>query len=276
MALRPAAPVPTTGILPLCVGDDLVRDLLRSLPRPDPANPADYGRKLIHRALQMVRLCLPMNLLQAALAVQMAVDQIWASQWSQVASASQAQLNAMIRAERQGQAAKRGAAMAERRLERQRVLMEKMGEATEPAEMWDYDLAELEAIWIAGPLVAALEPEAPAVKAEKPPPAKVPLWKQNGRQYIHQCRDNEIDELEEAKAKGEEIEWPPYHPRDPVALGWRPDPEPAKPYKYWGDMTKQERLERYGYKTEAQIAAAKAAAEAEAAKVAEGGEAAGG
>ncbi len=248
MALRPPAPVPTTGVLPLCVGDDMVRDLLRSLPPPHPSNPADYGRKLIHRALQMVRCSLPTNLLQAALAVQMAIDQIWASQWSQVVSASAAQLNAMMRAERQGQSLKRSAATAERRLERQRTLMEKMGEAPEPAGLWDYDLAELEAIWIAGPLVAALE-DGPAGKAEKPPPPKVPLWKQGGRKYIHQCSDAEVDELEAAKAAGEEIEWPPYHPRDPVALGWRPDPNPKKPYKYWGDMSKQERLERYGYNT---------------------------
>lgn len=34
MPLRPAVPVPVTGVLPLCVGDDLVRELLYALPRP--------------------------------------------------------------------------------------------------------------------------------------------------------------------------------------------------------------------------------------------------
>lgn len=270
MSLRPAASVPATGELPLCVGDDLVLELVRALPRPHPSNPADYGRKLIHRALQMVRLCAPLDVLQATLAVQLVLDQLWASHWSQVVAASAGQLNAVIRAERQGQGLKRSAAGAERRLGRQRALMEKTGETAEPEGMWDYDLAALEAIWVAGPLVGALEAEGRAGKAETPPPPKLPLWQQNGRRYIHECTDEEVDELEAAKAKGEAIAWPPYHPRDPVALGWRPDESmKSKPYKYWGDMTKQERLERYGWKSEEQLAAekaAKAAAQAEAAQ----------
>ena len=77
MALRPPAPIPATSALPLCVDDDLVLGLVRSLPRPHPANPAEYGRKMIHRALTLVRACAPADPLQAAVAVRMALEQVW-------------------------------------------------------------------------------------------------------------------------------------------------------------------------------------------------------
>ena len=198
-----------------------------------------------------------MNEMQAALAVQLVIDQIWALQASQMVVASAGDPNAMLQAERRGQGLKRNAAAGARQLAQQRALMVKMGEAAAPPGVWDYDLAELEAIWLAAPAAGALATEVAAAKPGKP---LVPLWKQNGRQYIHQCSDAEIDELEAAKARGEAIEWPPYHPRDPVALGWRPDPNPRKPYKYWEEMTMAERRERYGWKSEAELAAEKEAA----------------
>ena len=273
----PAFTLPTTLTLPRCFSPLIVQELARSLPRPQPGAPADYGAPVIFEALSMVADYVPRSTGEALIVLQIIYWHFRAVLAANLAAARQPVPEAMRRAEIHGMAQVRTCAGLERQLDRMRRRREKAGEVPREAGDWEVELAPLVALWDAVELVTEAAVVTP-VKAEKAPAAKLPLWKQNGRQYIHQCSDAEIDELEAAKAAGEAIEWPPYHPRDPVALGWRPDPNPRKPYKYWGDMTKEERLERYGYKSEEQIAAEKAEAAklVEAAKLAEGGAAAAG
>jgi hypothetical protein len=268
-------PLPLTVTLPCCFSPLICQELARSLPRPLANAPADYAAQVIFEAVSMVADYVPRTVTEARLVLQIIMWHFRAVLAVNLAAPLQPVPDALKRGEQHGMSQVRTCAGLERRLAALRRQREKAGGVVAEMGEWEVELASLEAVWRGVELVTAEMLAAAPVTAAKPPAPKVPLWKQNGRQYIHQCTDAEVDELEDAKAKGEAIEWPPYHPRDPVALGWRPDPEPKKPYKYWGDMTKQERLERYGYKTEEQIAAAKAEkAAAEAAKLAEGGEAA--
>lgn len=276
-----AFPIPATLTLPRCFTSLITQELARFLPRPLPGAPADYGAQVIFEALSMVADYVPRTIAEARIVLQIIYWHFRAGLAANLAAARQPVPEAMKRAEVHGMAQVRTCAGLERQLDRLRRQREKAGVMVAALGEWEVELAPLVALWGGVELVTAeqVAAEQRVVKPAMPPPPKVPLWKQNGRQYIHQCTDAEVDELEAAKAKGEEIEWPPYHPRDPIGLGWRPSTEPKKPYKYWGDMTKQERLERYGYKTEEQLAAEKEAAEraaAEAAKLGEGGDAAAG
>jgi len=249
MSFPSSPPPPACGTLPVCVDSELVRCVLHALPRPRPDDPPDRGRRMIARALALLREAQPSSALQATLAAQAVIAQLRALQAWEIAAASETEPAQMIRAERHALTLTRGAAAVERQVRR--------APAGEVTETWDYDLAELEAAWRAPPTAPALTAAGPA----KPPPARVPLWKQHGRTFMHEIDDEELDELVQAKERGEPLEEPPYAPNDP-ALTYVPKIYPKRPYKYWGDMTMEERRERYGYRTEEEIAAARPAEEA--------------
>jgi hypothetical protein len=256
--------IPATGPLPGCFSPLIADETVRALPRPREDAPAEHGRQMLHEAMAMVAEYAPCTVVEARIVMQIIIWQFRAARAVGTA-ARQAMPAAMERGERHAMTQIRATGALERRLACGQRARMKAGIEVPEMGTWDYDLAALEAVW------RGVEMVTEEVAAAKPPAPRVPLWKQNGRQYIHQIKDNELAELMEAKEKGEELEWPPYHPRDPVVLGWRPDPEPKKPYKYWGDMTMEERRERYGYKTTEQMAAEKAAQDAAAGDAGVGG-----
>ena len=237
-------PDPTpSGLLPICVAPEAVHSLMRSLPRPNPDDPPAHGRQLVASAVGMIGELRPRNRYEAALVLQIIAAQFQARQSGELRAANQARPEVMTRYERGMVTLLRSAQAMERRLRLYRRDMLAEGYAPAVGQVWACELDALEAVWRAEPVGQ----EAAPAPAAKPAAKKVWAWQKNGRTYMHQILDAELDELMEAHKRGEVVEWPPYRPGDP-GEHWVPDPKNFRPFRPWQEMTMDERLERYGYK----------------------------
>ena len=162
--------LPSPNSLPACFPLFLAVALLHALPRPNPKQPA-MNRSRLEGAFALIRSLAPRDLIEAHLALQIAVLMHQAPQAHAMASAHQGTPKAFERFERQGLSMTRCMLRLQDRLREYR----REGRPVEEGAPWDYDPAEMEAIWLAGieldqplapdaaddGLVASDEPDAP-------------------------------------------------------------------------------------------------------------------
>jgi hypothetical protein len=147
--LRPPAPIPATGWLPASFPLFMVVTLLHALPRPDARYPTS-GRSRIHHVLQMIRDLAPRDAFEAELVLQLIITSMRGPLLYGLAAAHEGDLKAHLRYQRLALAVERTAGAIETRLDRRRKARELDGPAVETGAPWDYEMAELEAIWRTG------------------------------------------------------------------------------------------------------------------------------
>ena len=148
MTRRLPPPPPASGVLPLHFTPRMARDLARSLPRPMGDEPPGAGRELLHDALTMVREHAPRDAVEAGYVQGIVVAHFRASLAAQMAAARQQQPELMLRFDRQAIMQVRAAAGLERQLRQRRHVLGVRSRAPGEDEVWDYDLDELERIWL--------------------------------------------------------------------------------------------------------------------------------
>jgi hypothetical protein len=111
MSRHTTCPTPLLGQLPGCVSLAMVHGLLRSLTRPAPDGPAEYGRQTIRDALGMVGAYAPRDALEAALVIQIVVFHYRAQQAMALAALHEDDVAKPLRCERHAMALQRGAAL---------------------------------------------------------------------------------------------------------------------------------------------------------------------
>lgn len=252
--MRPPPLPPDTGSLPTAFTAAMLFTLLRCLPAPMDGEPDGCARQTIWGALEMVRLLAPADVLEAHLVLQLVIAQVQAPLTEALALIHQAQPEVMFRTQRHAMAQQRAAGALERRLAAYRRMR---GPAAEAVEMWDYELAPLEEAW-REQLDLREEARAEAEAAKPPPPAPatkrekevLPPW--GKKRHWHELTDEELAAVREAERRGENPGIT-HAPGDP-AIGFKLLP-PREKYRGWENMTMAERKARWGYRSEAEIAA---------------------
>jgi hypothetical protein len=186
--------LPSPNSLPACFPLFLAVALLHALPRPNPKQPA-VNRSQLDGAFALIRDLAPRDLIEAHLVLQIAVLMHQAPQVHAMASAHQGEPKAFERFERQGLSMTRCMLRLQDRLRDYR----REGRPAVEGAPWEYNLAEMEAIWWEGAeveedaasvaggaapveaddgLVASTEPDALIAAAEAVVP---PMSRQQGR-----------------------------------------------------------------------------------------------
>jgi hypothetical protein len=137
--------LPSPNSLPACFPLFLAVTLLHALPRPNPKQPA-VNRSRIEGAFALIRDLAPRDLIEAHLAVQIAILMEQAPYMQGLAAVHQSDLKAYQRFERQGQSMTRCMLRLMDRLREHR----REGRAAAEGAPWEYDPAEMEAIWREG------------------------------------------------------------------------------------------------------------------------------
>jgi hypothetical protein len=193
---HPPAP-PHYGSLPDCFDWSLTTELLEALPRPVPGQARVLGRQMITRAVRMVRVYDPRDVLEAQIVQQIVIVSLRATQ-VEAEARRQETPEQRIRLDAHGVRVRRSVLELERRLQRHRRALESAGhEPEEPGGYWTYDLDALERHW---------RDEAPLVED------RVPLWVQAGRQFADELTKEEFEELVFAEQRGEVMPLPPGRP----------------------------------------------------------------
>jgi hypothetical protein len=151
-----SAPNPTPNWLPASFPLFMAVTLLHALPRPNPKQPA-VNRSRIQCAFALIREYAPRDTIEAHLVLQIAIMLEQGPRMQVLAAAHQSDLKAALRFERQGMAATRCMLRLMDRL-RDHRREERAASVEAP---WEYDPAEMEAIWREG-----VEVETPAAPEE--------------------------------------------------------------------------------------------------------------
>jgi hypothetical protein len=145
---------PSPNSLPACFPLFLAVALLHALPRPNPKQPA-VNRSRIEGAFALIRDLAPQDLIEAHLVLQIAILMEQGPYMQGLAAAHQSDPKAFQRFERQGQSMTRCMLRLMDRLREHR----REGHVAAEGAPWEYDPAEMAAIWHAG--VELAQPPAP-------------------------------------------------------------------------------------------------------------------
>ena len=144
---RPPRAIAAAGTVPGCFSPAMVAGLIRALPGPAATDGAELGRQTLHEALAMVRLYRPCDVIEAHLVQQIVILHYCALLAAALAAAIRDTPEIAVRYERHMMAQLRCAGALERRLRIYRRELAAQGYAPATDVAWDYDPAEMEALW---------------------------------------------------------------------------------------------------------------------------------